>query len=326
MIYLPKTEELVDSITFSKYEEAESNTVAVRIEVRGRDIVIQTKSQEETSEDYPIEVTGWREDVGPNPLVRAGIKFNIPLSDLDILQYFDLMKIEKLEENDDIKSVKIINEKEDEIDDVNVDTFNAPNIDNPFGRERIKVLYRLQKATQRRIPLPYELSPKQIKIIDKWIQQSPSSDEANAIIDQLKDAGNKYRTIPIWVTQMDPGRDQQETVFAGISLQNLNIKIGNGGTNLKEDTIPLAQMHYPGNFEDIVRSIQSDPESIVSILHKLINDTSEQQGRTNEVSQSIDEFNPENESLVTILYSENSAFWSIEDHLELQVVENYDDV
>lgn len=307
---LPKTDALVEYLPYDPGEVSRERTVAARIKLKGRRVIIETENDEEISPAYPVKTTFWGEDSGsPKPGMIEGVTYNLRVLDVDAVQLMDFLKMVDLLEADNIESVEVEDKENGECFEISSDSFDPPALDEEMliDRDRLEVLYRLQKATQRRIPAPVRLSERQAEIIDEWIQESPSQDEAHTVIDQLEQAGDEFGYTAVWVDRGDGSGDVQESEFIGELPWQLNIEF-------EDDTVPkrrattVATYSYPGSFDDVLDQAKQNPMLIASmVLGRPLN--------TNARQDKADS------SEVSLLYSLDSGFWSTEHRIRLQVSE-----
>jgi hypothetical protein len=239
------------------------NFNAFKIVLRGKKLFFHTKFEKETSLKYPFLVESSLSPSGDfTPSFYQHFKFNFDFYDLNVEQYLDLIKIHKLQEKGEIKSVNLV----DDLNNKTIVKDNGNNIHFPAipqlnDIKPIKLLCKLQKATGELIPFPRLTSKKQEQIIDENIDKNFSKKEAEEVVTNLKSKDSKqvYTIISTKILDFE-GKEIFSRTFDPFPAEffKLNFKTKNEENKFKEEIFEI-----PGKSIAILNWIGEIPHDII---------------------------------------------------------------
>lgn len=181
-----------------------SREIAVNITQNGSTTEVRTRLDNEPSDEYPIMtslVVGGTNDLKPDYLLN--FSGTIHFATLDVKQYRDLLKAEEKMRSGSYE----LNFLDDRSGDVVIsDTLEEPlfpDIPELLSDEISLLLFRLQMASERRIPVPVKFNDEQEEILEDQVGESLSSEGTETILSQLEDAdSNRYLSLFfVWVDE-----------------------------------------------------------------------------------------------------------------------------
>lgn len=275
---------------------------AFKIVLKGKNIFFHTKFEKEKSLEYPFLVDSkidFSSDL--TPTYTNKIHFNFDLYDLHIGQYLDLVKISKLQENDQIKKITLMNDLTNEkIQSTNGNDINFPQILESPKKDLLKFLFKLEKATGELIPLPLFTSKKQDQIIDENINKKLSKVNAEEIVAKLKSNDSKMVCTIISTKIIDSnGKEISSRTFDPIpsELFKFTFKTVKSEKQFKDEIFEI-----PGKSIAVVNKIDEIPGDIIEKIELLV------KGEIKELP-TIEDVNLPLFELKTILSFDEPIFW-----------------
>jgi len=277
VIILPKIEEL------EELQQPQEVKFPGRIELDHRTLYIKTQYDEETSEEYPLEVTTLQRGVvGLTPQPLLGVNFNFIVDELDVDQYFEYLNLQELELNGEgIDRIIIVDEQANqEIDTGTPENFDIPEeLDYFLEWEELKQLYWLQQISGERIPIPLNVAKEQGDIINECIESDLEQDDAVAAVEELKTVGEKnhWTTVHVDLVTLDGRTLQSEPVcqiqgelipdiefYEDEHTEQFEDEWGDPGEDLQ-----VVARGYEGGYEDLVEALSDDSSKVEEILGQL---------------------------------------------------------
>lgn len=273
IIILPKVEELED------LRETVEWSFPARIEVDNETLYLKTELDDSVSDQYPMMVTVVQKGlVGLTPRPILGMDFDVDILSLDVVQYFEFVKLDVLRESDDVEEIVIVDEHADE----ELRTGEPRNFDSgePLEKilsyERLEQLYWLQKISGERIPTPINLVASQVDVIDRCIESNPDTEAAVEAVEELRETGqdNDLTTVYVDLCARSGEILRSETVAEFLGMLNLDNVVFKDGEHreIEEkwgsagDGIRAPIVGFEGGYEELVKMIEKDLENIERLL------------------------------------------------------------
>lgn len=274
---------------------------ACRIVLKGKNVFFRTKCEKQASLEYPFLIKSKSSnsfDLEPN--IIHDIQFNIDLYDLHIGQYFDLLEITKLQEQNKIKKISIVVDSTNKI----IGTAKGkdiifPELPKDFDIDYTHFLLKLEKATGELIPLPRFASQKQEQIISENIGKNPSKKEAEDILNTLKSDDFKMTCSVISIKVMDlHGKEISNRTFDPIPFPSeLHFQSSDEGKKFEEEIFEVS-----GKSISTLNRIDEIPDNIIKKIDQFV------KGETEKFPEIKDVDLPLYELITTINYVE-PKFW-----------------
>lgn len=277
VIILPKIEEL------EELQQPQEVKFPGRIELDHRTLYIKTQYDEETSEEYPLEVTTLQRGVvGLTPQPLLGVNFNFVVDELDVDQYFEYLNLQELElDGEGIDRIIIVDEQADqEIDTGTPENFDIPEeLDYFLEWEELEQLYWLQQISGERIPIPLNVAKEQGDIINECIESDLEQDDAVAAVEELKTVGEKnhWTTVHVDLVTLDGRTLQSEPVcqIQGELIPDIEFYEDEHTEQFEEEwgdpgkDLQVVARGYEGGYEDLVEALGDDSSKVEEILGQL---------------------------------------------------------
>jgi len=277
VIILPKIEEL------EELQEPIELTFPARIEINHQTLYIKTRFDEKPSDEYPLLLTILQKGlVGLSPQPILGLDFNIDIGDLDVFQYHELLKLEKVElEKDGVDEIIVYDEQADEEIDTGQpeDLGYEPPEEKPLTKEKIEQLALLQKITEERIPvpLPFTIAKKQAEVIERCLDSDLTRDDAVDAVEELREIGEINHMTTVYVEEVLPTGQTVRSEVVGqypgkISFYDLEFETEEGRENFEEEwgdpgsTLGFNVSGYDGGFDDLIEFLQTDVSNLERVL------------------------------------------------------------
>lgn len=274
VVILPRIEELEELMEPGEW------SFPAKIKVDHGTLYLKTEQDDSVSEEYPLEVTVLQEGVvGLTPRPILGIDFDVDIESLDVVQYFEFVKLHELHETDGLDEIVIVDEQADEVLETQEPRNFAPGepVEELLSYERLEQLYWLQKISGERIPIPFNLAPSQIDVIDRCIESNPDTEEAVEAVEELREIGQENDWTTVYADICDPsgGVLRSETIvqFPGMlnfedieseDDESADVEWGDPGHGIRAPIVG-----FEGSYDDLVEIIEEDPENIEQILNNV---------------------------------------------------------
>lgn len=179
-VVLPRTEELAELVVEPVSE------VAVRMSVNNNTVHVETMGDSETSDDYPaLGTLSLHTRPGPRLITEYTASFDFTLLQMDIGQYYELVKCGKKGSNDELSQM-VIEFEDTGVEVTNqIDGFEPLDIHPEEDDDVLESLALAQTISQTRLPLPPCFLDGQAEVIIDSVQGSPQRDD---VIDAIKEA------------------------------------------------------------------------------------------------------------------------------------------
>lgn len=258
---LPQTEELAELVSDSVSE------AAMRMTVENDTIHVRTKSDSERSDEYPLMGSvSYYPEPGPRLNILFTASFNFNLTDIDICQYFQLLKYERLAENDDL--TRLVIEYEDEGIEVTepIDEVDIPVEFLNDDYELYEQLALAQKIAQTQLPLPPAFLEGQTEVIRDAVGGSPEQNEVIDAIEEAQAIGEDGEWTEVVAESASEERNLEPiTNFSGFVEADLETADGKSVTlrELASDSeygrenprLPLTDR--PGTYEQFLKDVEN---------------------------------------------------------------------
>ncbi|MFC6838377.1 hypothetical protein [Halomarina ordinaria] len=195
----------------ANYESAaRSRDIAVNITQDGSTTEVRTELDDQPSDEYPVMtslvVSGTS---GLKPDYLLNFSGTIHFETLDVKQHWDLLKADERMRSGRYE----LNFVDDRSGDVVIsDTLEEPlfpDLPELLSDEISLLLFRLQMAAERRIPVPVKLNEEQEEILEGKVGESLNSGGAETILSQLEDVDSS-RYLNLFFVWVDEDGDVSE--------------------------------------------------------------------------------------------------------------------
>lgn len=211
-LVLPKTEDLAafgtDPVT----------DVAMRVAIDNGTVHVTTAGATERSAEYPLLGTiDYRSRPGPRLGIEYEASFEITLIDLDIRQYYELLKFDHQGRNDELTELVIDFEDRDLEITEPIDGLEPPPVSRDVEDETLfENLALAQQITQTRLPLPPTFLDGQAELISAAVEGNPGRDEVADAIAEARAIGEDVEVTHVLADPADgDGPVQGLHVFQG---------------------------------------------------------------------------------------------------------------
>lgn len=258
---LPRTEELAEFVMDPVTE------VAVRLLVNNDTVHVETMSDSETSDKYPILGTiSFDTRPGPRLITEYTATFDFNLLQIDIKQYSELVKYCKKANNDDLYQIVIKFEDTGVEVTESVDSLNPPNITAEIDDSVLESLALAQTISQMRLPLPPIFLEGQAEIIIDSVQNSPKQDDVIGAIKEAQEMGEGVEYTQVLAESPDNGRLECLQLFSRF----IDIEYSTEGTDGEDISSSFRELcenpdydsgfsitDWPGTYKQFVKDIKS---------------------------------------------------------------------
>jgi hypothetical protein len=235
--------------------------------LEGKTLYLHFNKEERSSLNYPIS-SKLLADYAPgiSPTVNSNISFQLDIDKLSITQYHNLLKIQELAQKGKIKSMQYVDDsKRMKIGNKeNFDFIKFPEIPILYNDNILSFLSLLEKITDERIPVPFDLSTNQESIImdNCGNLKNLSLKENIKIVEELKKQDNKMRYTKISLRKLNSNSEEICNKDLGIlkgTWFNLNLSNVESEKQFQEDIY-----EKPGHFFLFkVEGVDSDPDKLI---------------------------------------------------------------
>ena len=180
-----------------------SREIAVNITQSGNMTEIRTELDEQPSDEYPIMtslVVGGTNDLKPDYLLN--VSGTIHFETLDIKQYRDLLNAEERMRSGSYELNFVDDRSADVVISATLEEPLFPDIPELLSDEISLLLFRVQMASQRRVPLPVKLNEEQEEILQRHVGESLDGEMAEAILSELEEIDSS-RYLNLFIAWMD---------------------------------------------------------------------------------------------------------------------------
>lgn len=221
---LPRTDELAEFVVEPVTE------VAVRLSVNNHTAHVETMSDSETSDDYPILGTiSFDTRPGPRLITEYTANFDFNLLQIDIKQYSELVKYSEKATTDELSQMVItFDDTGVEVTEL-IDGLNPPEITAETDDGVLESLALAQTISQMRLPLPPTFLEGQAEMIVDSVQDSPHQDDVIDAIKEAREMGEDVEYTQILAEAPDDGRLECLQLFAGFVDIEYSTESSDGG-------------------------------------------------------------------------------------------------
>lgn len=307
IIILPRTED-----TAALQSGPTEWNFAGRLELDGNTLIIKTQDDDNISNDYPIQNSFVHQDlVGLTPQSIVGLTLNFTINDLDALQYYELLQVQDLVEENSLHDITVIDERTDTEFPVGIPNDSLDlDLEDFLIRERMEQIALLQKITQRKIPVPLDISEEQCDVIDECIQTDLTRDEAIEAVEILDQLGTNREFTEIIVEKMTLSRDVINAEYIDIFPGTVDITLKHDemgeihSDEVKKARLPTRIIDI--TFDELVESFRTDPDTLDAVLNQIPQD-----------------LNPSSTPSKVYVHSRRSepGFWSTKHKLRIEVID-----
>lgn len=279
VIILPVTDEIAELMSESEVER----TLACCLWLEGNAIVIETKNDEDITDDYPVLATITQQGIqGLTPRPRMNMEVNINLTDLDVQHYLDLLELKDATADGAVTQTQFRDEAVgEEFNLGELETMmDLSSIQDPYDRELMEQLAVLQTITGTRIPAPMELIPAQIEVIEDWMQSNRESEDAEDAVKELQDIGDHLDSTLVFIDRITPDEEVTEEQYVGMVPGRVDFdfefRTDEGRERFEEMWEPSQQFSvslygYSGTYGELVSHLEEDIERVYEVLESLGN-------------------------------------------------------
>lgn len=321
VMIVPKTDELQRLIA-----DRPTGTFACRLEVDGDTLVVRTVRDDERSAEYPVKITAQHEGaVGLSSQWQMGTTFTFDPSEIDVVQYAELLDLKRQQQEETVDSVRIVDEDLDlTFESEGFTGLNGEQVPTFVDEEYVAFLALAQEITQQRIPTPLHLSEEQEEVLDEAVERNTSNmsrEEVVDIISRLEELGQDRVFTAIWVELVTPEQDllTREQVLQFPDSLSFEATVDNPEDypEIDGDTIEIeagvdCQIQgtlrgRPVSFPVLIRQLDADPDSLYDIFAFL---DEQREAQTDSLRPTL-----------YVEYDTNEhGFWNTENLVRLQVV------
>jgi hypothetical protein len=272
IVIFPRTEEIA-----ALESEPHEWTFAARLELDNNSLILRTRNNDTTTDDYPISVTTRQKGiVGLTPQPIIGLNINFTLEEIDAIQYYELLQIQDLAEAGSLNDIVIIDEQADK--EFPAGTFNdfpLSEIEEFIDRNHIEQVALLQEITQRHIPAPLTVFDDQIDVIERAIEADLTRDDAIELIETLDRLGDGHEHTLITVEKQQPDGSviDSKRIDAPPGTVGFEATTTDGETyddEIEHVRIPTTITHT--TYDEMVAWIRDDPNALDELVAQIPDD------------------------------------------------------
>lgn len=240
-------------------------TSAARLEITNGDVTVTTDNTATISKDYPLKTTITQTGlVGltPQPIHEFNVSFT--LKDIDAHQYHEILKLQDAIANDESLSITAIDDSTNTEFDLGIpEQLPEFNVSEFLPRKEIEQIALLQIITQRRLPIPLNLSNEQRTVVQNLIDENPTQDEAIEAVEELEQLGNEHEITIYQVEKFTPEGELLEDTVAAVAKGTINItfthdETGDSWTSTEEEEMEFPLAITGKRYHEVVADLKND--------------------------------------------------------------------
>ncbi|MFY4815688.1 hypothetical protein ACOJIV_23825, partial [Haloarcula sp. AONF1] len=262
---VPKSDELSQLIPG---DEEASWSFAATLDKDGNAMVIRSRGDVETSQEYPILVTMRRSSNDLSPAPSSAVSIDIDIGRLNVQQYLDLLELKDAVEAGKVRKGILYSEMRDEGIPMGplTSALNLSSLPELIDREYLEELAILQRITDPQIPVPQHLFESDKETIEKWKSSRRNTEAAEEAVASL----GKWSEREVTIIHADLVNifNQEITsrrigAIPGKINTDLEFKTDEGKEWFEEnwgqnEALQLPADGYDGSYEELVEQLTED--------------------------------------------------------------------